>query len=96
MLLSRVPRRFLLRRWDRAARRGPVGTDRDIALRTGLVDWEVPYGAMVEPVDLAFEGRTYLAPADTPLVLTAMFGDYMQLPPVDKQVTTHRFRAFRT
>jgi lipopolysaccharide cholinephosphotransferase len=33
------------------------------------------------------------APADTHEVLTAIYGDYMQLPPEDKRVTHHAFTA---
>lgn len=46
-------------------------------------DW---YG---KAVYLEFEGRKYPAPAEYDLVLRQIFGDYMQLPPVEKQVCRH-------
>lgn len=34
-----------------------------------------------------FEGKTYPIPADSDAVLTHIYGDYMQIPPKEKQVT---------
>lgn len=42
-----------------------------------------------------FEGKQYNAPSDYHLYLTNVFGDYMQLPPIDKRVSTHDFEAFK-
>lgn len=41
-----------------------------------------------------FEGREYCVPRNSDAVLTAIFGDYMTLPPPDKRVTHHEFEAF--
>ena len=38
---------------------------------------------------LDFEGKKYPAPAEYDLVLKQVFGDYMKLPPVEKQVCKH-------
>lgn len=38
-----------------------------------------------EPVLLTFEGRQYYAPAKYVEYLTQLYGDYMQLPPVEKR-----------
>ncbi len=95
-LLDHVAPSALARRWDRISRRFPLRSDRVVGLRVGLVDWEVPYDALVPAVPIAFEGTTYLAaPADTDLLLRVMFGDYMTLPPPGQQVSTHRFTAYR-
>lgn len=40
-------------------------------------------------VYLEFEGKKYPAPAKYDLVLRRIFGDYMQLPPAEKQVCKH-------
>ncbi len=37
-------------------------------------------------VDIEFEGRTFRAPSQYHTLLTHMFGDYMELPPVNKRV----------
>lgn len=47
-----------------------------------------------ELVLLEFEGRKYKAPGDYDGWLKGLFGDYMQLPPEDKRVSTHRYRAY--
>lgn len=41
------------------------------------------------PIPIVFEGKKYPAPADSDLVLRQIFGDYMKLPPVEKQVCKH-------
>ena len=45
-------------------------------------------------IDVIFEDRKYMAIKDYDIYLTSLFGDYMQLPPEEKQVTHHDFKAF--
>lgn len=40
-------------------------------------------------LDVTFEGRQYSIPKEYDLVLKTEFGDYMKLPPKEKQVTHH-------
>lgn len=47
-----------------------------------------------ETVDLEFEGRKYKAPIGADQYMRRLFGDYMQLPPEDKRVSHHRFKAY--
>ena len=47
-----------------------------------------------EAVDMEFEGRKYKAPIGADAYMKRLFGDYMQLPPEDKRVSHHRFRAY--
>ena len=42
-------------------------------------------------VEIKFEGRSFYAPVGTDQYLTALYGDYMQPPPLEKQVTHHSF-----
>lgn len=44
--------------------------------------------------NVVFEGHTYKAISDYNGYLTKHYGDYMQLPPKDKQVTHHNFKAY--
>ena len=44
--------------------------------------------------ELAFEGRKYKAIAGYDRFLRHLYGDYMQLPPADKQVSTHYYDAY--
>lgn len=43
---------------------------------------------------MEFEGRTFQAIADYDAYLTAKYGDYMQLPPEEKRVYQHQFKAY--
>ena len=45
-------------------------------------------------VELEFEGEHFMAMKGYKEYLTALFGDYMQLPPVEKRVTHHTFKAY--
>lgn len=45
-------------------------------------------------VDLEFEGYVYSCIADYDSYLTEYYGDYMQLSPLDKQVSNHDFEVY--
>ena len=44
--------------------------------------------------DVEFEGRQFSAICNYDIWLKKIYGDYMKLPPVEKQVTHHSFKAF--
>lgn len=50
--------------------------------------------AMAESVDINFEGKMYKTLKGYDEYLTMTYGDYMQLPPLEKQVSHHVFQAF--
>ena len=45
-------------------------------------------------IDVEFEGKMYKAPVGYDEWLTDFYGDYMQLPPKDKQVSHHLYEAY--
>lgn len=45
-------------------------------------------------IDVVFEGKTYKAIADYDLYLSKHYGNYMELPPKEKQVGDHCFEAW--
>ncbi|MGB7594979.1 MAG: LicD family protein [Erysipelotrichaceae bacterium] len=47
-----------------------------------------------DTVILDFEGRKHTVPVGYHDWLTSIYGNYMQLPPVEKQVTHHQYKAF--
>ncbi|MBR4183150.1 MAG: LicD family protein [Lachnospiraceae bacterium] len=49
-----------------------------------------------EMTEIAFEGKKYKAPKRYDEWLTAMYGDYMTLPPVEERVSHHKFKAYYT
>jgi len=48
-----------------------------------------------EVTTLEFEGELYSVPCGYDRVLQITYGDYMQLPPVDKRVSHHNFTAYQ-
>jgi len=44
-------------------------------------------------VDEVFEDLTVRIPADYEKELSQLYGDYMQLPPIEKRVSNHNFHA---
>lgn len=49
---------------------------------------------MGSPTLHSFEGNVYNGPEDSDHYLTSLYGDYMQLPPIEKRVTHHDYEAF--
>lgn len=45
-------------------------------------------------IDVEFEGRSYKAIADYDKYLTLHYGDYMQLPPIEKRKSRHNFQSW--
>ncbi len=45
-------------------------------------------------VDVTFEGKTYHGPANYDTYLSQLYGDYMKLPPKEKQVSHHFFNLY--
>ena len=48
-----------------------------------------PKKVFEERIEVEFEGNKYWAPAGYDAFLKELYGDYMQLPPVDKRVAPH-------
>lgn len=71
---------------DQAASSTPITPAADI----GVVVWgfgskeRMPY-SMLESTELLFEGHSVFAPLHHDEILTRQYGDYMQLPPVEKR-----------
>lgn len=51
--------------------------------------------AFSRTVQHVFEDGTYPIPVGWDSILTDLYGNYMQLPPVEKQITNHNVRAYR-
>lgn len=56
--------------------------------------WKLPSELFDNYCDILFEGHYFQSIADTDKYLTANYGDYMKLPPIEKQVTHHVFHAY--
>lgn len=67
-----------------------------------IVVWECgwkkeiyPKSWFEESVKLTFEGYEFMAPKQYDVILSSYYGDYMQLPPVEKRIGHHEYRAFQ-
>ncbi len=98
LLLRPIPTQFLLRRIDRRSRscNGKPHCSRlaCICAFTYGKREVFPGTDYKEAAELPFEGKLYSAPIGYHSVLSRMYGDYMQLPPAEKQVTHHDFTAY--
>lgn len=45
-------------------------------------------------IEVEFEGKKYKAPEGYDMWLKSFYGDYMRLPPVEKRVSHHSFKAY--
>lgn len=93
-LLWWLPVAAVARALDAVARAGAFESSKE----GGVIVWgyqeRVPVTAYGDPLPVLFEGRTYCGPRDPDMVLRTLYGDYLQLPPADQQVTNHRFVAY--
>lgn len=48
-----------------------------------------------ESIDVEFNGKLFKVPKNYHEILTADYGDYMQLPPEEQRVTHHSFKAWK-
>jgi lipopolysaccharide cholinephosphotransferase len=92
-LLRLVPARVLVAACTRAARIGSTSRGGWMGVRVASFDWSVPARHLGTPTELSFEGLRLLAPAEPDAVLTAVYGDYRQLPPELERTSHHAFTA---
>ncbi|MGN0836646.1 MAG: phosphorylcholine transferase LicD [Akkermansia sp.] len=53
-----------------------------------------PAAGFTRQVPVTFEGRTFPAPAGWEPYLRSLYGDYMQLPPVEQRVRPHHYDVY--
>lgn len=54
----------------------------------------IPRRALAESIRLPFEDCAFSAPKGYDMYLKSLFGNYMELPPVEKRQTHHSFKAY--
>lgn len=96
IILAPVSSDRILDEMDAIARKaGRQTTDKMACLVWGYGKKEIiPAGVHQKHCMLPFEDRTYMAIADYNTYLTNLYGDYMKLPPKDKQISHHDFEAY--
>lgn len=66
----------------------------DISVFTYGMKEVFPRKDFEKATQLEFEGKMYSAPENYKHVLSNMYGDYMKLPPIEKQTSHHHFTAY--
>lgn len=96
IILAPVSSDRILDKMDAIARKaGRQTTDKMACLVWGYGKKEIiPAGVHQKHCMLPFEDRTYMAIADYNTYLTNLYGDYMKLPPKDKQISHHDFEVY--
>ena len=96
ILLLPFTNRFLLSKIDKIVRSVPFGSTNyagSIAYFTVMFR-PVSVASFQTTIDALFEGHLFKIPQGYDEWLRNIFGDYMQLPPEEKRVTHHVFKAY--
>lgn len=86
----------LIRRMDRIARRYPYGRAKYVGVLEGRAEEkEAMLKKDMEPaITVEFWGEKFYAMANYDEYLTNLYGDYMQLPPVEERVSRHEIEFY--
>lgn len=96
--LAKVPLRFvdpsrIARLRQVVARSGGLANGRR-GIFVGSFHWEASTESLDGSRHMCFEGRKMPVPADSAEVLSAVYGDYMKLPPIASRVSHHAAQSF--
>ncbi len=97
-----IPTRIVgYRRWGERIQRCAMKYSFDEERFVGVVttpryikDEKVEKDAWMQAIKVDFEGRQYNAPGNYDDYLTALYGNYMEMPPVEEQKSHHVFRLY--
>lgn len=96
-LISRIwGRRRIDRALERFLRRKPYETSAYVGRLVGDYGSKevMERGVFEKTIPVTFEGETFQAIEGYDAFLTQLYGNYMQLPPKEKQVSHHEFQAY--
>lgn len=91
-----LPQQWLLWAVDTFSKRYSFSNSEFVGVAFGFYGERETYMKAVfsETVDIEFEGMTFCAPKEMGQYLKTLYGNYMELPPMEKRVTHHSFEAF--
>lgn len=101
-IFSRIPAKMVgYRRWSKAVQNIATtynfDTQRYVGVMTAPVhttNEKVIKEDYVKTIDVLFEGRYYHAPGNYDIYLSQLYGDYMKMPPLEKQHSHHVFNTY--
>ncbi len=96
MIFTRSTQRMIVRKMIKIAKNTDYDlTDKVIQISTGhKMNKPLDKSVFEEKCLIEFEGNLFFAPQNYDEYLTSLYGDYMQLPPKEKQVTHHTYEAY--
>lgn len=90
------PETFFLRKMVKNAKKHAGDPTKRIGNFLDFSEHMVVEKKLIDPfVTVDFEGQSFYAPGDWDAYLTAIYGDYMRLPPEEQRVSHHAFKAWR-
>ncbi len=98
---SCFPLAWCLKKMDRIGKESNRLHDADSPWVAAVVErWSKPEKRLEkawfeQDTELEFEGYSFKVPANYDEVLTTWYGDYMQFPPKEEQVTHHDYQAYK-
>ena len=96
-VLKLVPRGTVNRALDRNARRFEKTDTKKVSSFADPYDptyFCVEKSVFQDLIEVEFEGKRYPAPRKYDYWLSVLYGNYMELPPIEKRVSQHSFEAF--
>ena len=101
-ILSAIPAKAVgYRRWSRWVQRTAKQYSFDECEYVGAMtapvhttEEKVKKADYMKAIEVSFEGRIYRAPGSYDTYLRQLYGDYMRMPPVEKQKSHHSFNMY--
>lgn len=95
MLIARLfPRDYFLNKLVKNSRRCISEDTKRVAQFSAYASASCDKDVFDSFIEVEFEGKKYKAPVGYDKLLRAFYGNYMQLPPIEKRVRTHSFTAY--
>jgi lipopolysaccharide cholinephosphotransferase len=95
MIMKVVPESFIMRKMDKVMRKHDYEKADYVAVICGnyYKNENLPKSCFDKIIEVEFEGEKFLSPIGYDQYLSQLYGDYMKMPPKEKQVTHHHFTA---
>ena len=89
-----IPMKWIVRRIDRVAQKYSEHEGGYVGNMTNGYNMKERTPMAKGLIDIEFEGKLFKAVNNYDVYLSSLFGNYMQLPPVEKRISTHTARAY--
>lgn len=94
LLMTAIPMGLVIRRVTKIASLEPLNESMFAGIVVSYYREVVKVTDLLPRSQAIFEGREYCVPSNPHEVLSAIFGDYMKLPPIEERISHHKFDAY--